>query len=155
MAWHVASRSAWSTHGALSNELRAPLDAEYALNRHHAWWQPKQRLGQLERPATTAPPSLKLPQLQTYSKPVYPPSRTGPVLREHIYMTRPFRVERVPPGQMVGSVPLAAMSNPRLAQTRGLQRPQTPVYDGSVYDGPSASSWSTAVRQGVFFGHPH
>ena len=54
MAWHVASRSAWSTHGALSNELRRPLDAEYALNGHHSWWQPKQRLGQLLKYATKA-----------------------------------------------------------------------------------------------------
>lgn len=156
MAWHVASRSSWSTFGALSNELKAPLDIEYARNGHHSWWQPDQRLGNLSdprRPTTTQPPTLKLPQLQTYAQPVYPKPHTGPILREHIYMTRPFRIERVPPGQMSGSVPLSSLAhnNPRLALERGLQRPHTPIYDKSAY----GSTFSVSNGGVAFFGQPH
>lgn len=160
MSWHVASRSAISTHG-IGEPLAEPLDGEYARlqagGSRSTWWRPQQRLGQVIDRPFTGPPTLQLPKLQTYAKPIYPPSRapppgvlaSGPILREHIYMTRPFRIERRPQGEMSGSVPLAAVSTPVLGELRGVKPPRTPTYDRSVYD----KSWTTSVNG--YFGQPH
>ena len=81
--------------------------------------------------------------------PRYEPMRTTPTLRDHIFTTRTFEQVTLPEAKMTGSLPLAAISTPRLALERGLKPPKTPVYDGSVYD----ESWDTSVSG--FFGPPH
>ena len=148
MAWHVASRSALSASG-LSEPLVPPLDLEYARlgTDRTTWWRPQQRIGQIARPTPASSPREPLPQL--YAAPVYDSPRSGPTLRDHIFIVRNFSQVRLPEAKMVGHFPLSAMSTPRLALERGLVPPRTPVYDGSVYD----STWHTSVTG--YFGPPH
>ena len=120
------------------------------LEHHRTWWQPQNRMGLMDRPRTTAEPT-RLPALQEYASPRYPPSRKGPVLREHIYVTRPrpFKYPPLPEGNMTGTFPLSAVSTPGLVERHTLKPPRTPSYDGSIYD----KSWKTSVNG--FFGQVH
>lgn len=83
--------------------------------------------------------------------PRYESRNSGPILREHIFTVRKFGQVTVPEGQMVGAVPLASLSTPRLALERGLKIPRTPLYDGTVYDG----TWAASTSVSGYFGPPH
>lgn len=90
-------------------------------------------------------PKLPPPQIPNYA-PLY---AARPTLREHIFTVRQFSQVKLPEATMSGTVPLAAVSTPRLAHERGVKPPRTPVYDESVYD----DSWNTSVVG--YFGPPH
>ena len=159
MAWHVASRSALPASG-LAEPLPVPLDVEYSnpLNgTKWQWWQPNQRLGQMVWPTLTAAPTSPRTLPPLVIPPTVPPQYSTPStpatprLREHIFSTRNFKQITMEPGELVGSLPLAAMSNPRLAFERGLKIPRTPVYDSTVYD----DTWPASTSVSGYFGPAH
>ena len=157
MSWHVASRSSLSALGT-AEPLAQPLDLEYAATKHQmSWWRPQQRLGQMAYPTATAVSPRALPPIiSPTATPRYEPLRTGgsPTLREHIFTVRGFKQVSVPAGELIGSVPLAAMSNPKLAFERGLKIPRTPVYDGTTYSA-DVGIWQASTSVSGYFGPAH
>ena len=153
MAWHVASRSALSAHG-LAEPLSVPLDIEYASKvTPSTWWRPEQRTGQMQWLSTTSRPvsPRTLPSISQAATPRYAPIGKTPTLREQIFTTRKFTQVTSPAGTMTGTITLASLSNPRLALERGLKRPQTPVYNGSVFN----DTWPASTGVSGYFGPPH